>query len=152
MAKEVVNLDHNYSALNTKVDIVATGVTKVVEFHNSLLIKIDTKLEFDYKRFSKFEELVGSLKELISKLGSSSQSSISQESFSKMFLSLESSLKTDLAPLLKLVDLMPTNALPVHTWVQWGEKGVGSGVSKGVETGSSKDPSQRKVVGRVMST
>lgn len=49
--KEVVNLDHSYSALNTKLDIVVADVMKIVEFHNSLLTKTDTKLEFDSKAF-----------------------------------------------------------------------------------------------------
>lgn len=36
MAKEVVKLDHNYSNLNTEVNIVVATVTKVVELHSSL--------------------------------------------------------------------------------------------------------------------
>ncbi|CAI9287889.1 unnamed protein product [Lactuca saligna] len=74
MTKEVVKLDNNYSHLNNEVDIVATIVTKVFEFHNSLPTKIDTKSEFDSKRFAKLEKLLGSLKELLLKLGSSPQS------------------------------------------------------------------------------
>ena len=59
-----------------------------------------------------------------------------------MFSSLESNLKVELAPLLKLVNLMPTDALPVKPVVQGGDNGVGS----------SKDPTQGKVVGQVIKT
>ncbi|CAI9290567.1 unnamed protein product [Lactuca saligna] len=99
MPKEVVNRDHSYSTLNTIVDIVVAVVTKVVEFHDSPHTKIVAKSEFDSKSFAKLEELVGSLKELFLKLGSSLQSSISQESLSKIFSSLDSSLKANLDPL-----------------------------------------------------
>lgn len=55
---------------------------------------------------------------------------------------MESNLKVKLAPLLKLVHLIPTDVPPVKTGVQRGEKDVGS----------SKDSDQGKVVGKVMST
>ena len=55
---------------------------------------------------------------------------------------LGTNLNAKLAPLLKLVLLLPTNAPPAKYVVQRGEKGVGS----------SKDPDQGKVVGKVMST
>lgn len=119
LGKEVMNLDQSYSALNTKVDIAATDM-KVAEFHNSLLTKIDTMSELDSKSFAKLEELVGSLQELLSKLGSSTQSSFSQDSLSKMFSTLESSLKADLAPLFKFVDVMPSEAPHIKTGVQGG--------------------------------
>ena len=51
-------------------------------------------------------------------------------------------MKAKLAPLLKLVHLIPTDAPPVKTGVQGGEKDVGS----------SKEADQDKVVGKVMST
>lgn len=81
--------------------------------------------------FTKMEDFMESLKESISKFKSSPKSSLSQESLSHMFSALESNFKAELAPL-KLVNLMPTDAPPVKTWVQGGEKGVGSSFSKGV--------------------
>lgn len=82
MAKEVVKLDHNYSNLNTKVNIVVDTVTKDVELHSSLLTKIEAKSTFVSQIFAKLEELLGSLNELLTKLGSSLLSSISQDFFS----------------------------------------------------------------------
>ncbi|CAI9288637.1 unnamed protein product [Lactuca saligna] len=119
---QVVKLDHNYSVLNTKVDIVPAAVTKVVEFHSFLRTKIDKKSEYDSQSFAKLEELLGSLKELLSKLGSSLQSSISPDSFSHMFSSLESTLKAALDPLLKMINLLPTGAPLVRTGVQGGKR------------------------------
>ncbi|CAI9300260.1 unnamed protein product [Lactuca saligna] len=141
MAKKVVKLDNDYSTLNMMAVTIVAPITKLFELHNSLLSNIDTNLEYDSKSFAKLDELLGSFNKLLSKLGSSSQSSSSQESFSKIFCSLESTLKADLAPLLKLVNLMPSNASPVRIGVQGGEKGFYSGSSKGFDTGSSKDPS-----------
>lgn len=67
-----------------------------------------------------------SLKESISKLDSSPKSFISHDSLIQMFSSLESNLTADLAPILKLVNLMPTDAPTFKTGVQGGEKWVGS--------------------------
>ena len=57
--------------------------------------------------FYKLEEFQGSLKESLSKLDLSQQSTVSQDSISKMNDSLESNLKVELGPLLQLVNLMP---------------------------------------------
>lgn len=59
-----------------------------------------------------------------------------------MFSSLESTLKAELVPLLKLIHLMPSDAPPAKTGVQGREKGVVS----------SKDLDEGKVVRKVMST
>ena len=59
-----------------------------------------------------------------------------------MFSSLETNLKTEIDPLLKLVNLLPTDDPPIKPVVQGGDKGVGS----------SKDPDQGKVVRKVIST
>ena len=114
--------------------------------------KVDQKSESDSKYFVKLEELLGNVKELILKLDVSPSSSVSQETLSKMFSSLESNLKAELDPLLMLANLMPLDAPLIKTGVQGREKGGGSSVSKGVDTGSSKDHSQGKVVGKVMTT
>ena len=142
MAKEIANIDQNYSNLHIKVDIVVDVVRKIVEFYNSLINKVDLKYDSDSKHFVKVEELLGNIKELISKLNVSPSSSVSQESLSKMFSSLESNLRDDLDPFLKFVNLMPTDAWLVSTGVQGGEKGVGAW----------KDSDQGKVVGKVIST
>ncbi|CAI9266760.1 unnamed protein product [Lactuca saligna] len=115
MGKEVSKLDHNYSSLNTKVDIIVAVVTKVVESYTSLLPKVDKKSESDTQSFAKLEELLGNLTELVSKLGCFSRSLITLESLSQNILSLESTLTTELALLMKLVHLMPTDAPPDHT-------------------------------------
>ncbi|CAI9288188.1 unnamed protein product [Lactuca saligna] len=72
----------------------------------------------------KLEELVGSLKESLSKLDLSQQSVVSQDSISNMISSIESNLKDELSPLLKLVMLMPTSTQPVNQLVQGGDKGL----------------------------
>lgn len=69
-----------------------------------------------------------------------------------MFSSLESTLKADLAALLKLVNLMSTNPPPIRIGVQGGEKGFCSGISKGFDTCSSKDPSNGKNFRKVIIT
>lgn len=57
---------------------------------------------------------------------------------------MESILKADLAPILKLVNLMPSDTPPVKTGVQRGEKVGGSGLSIASDG--------EKVVGKVFST
>ncbi|CAI9285610.1 unnamed protein product [Lactuca saligna] len=65
-----------------------------------------------------------------------------EESFSQMFCLFKSNLQTDIAPLLKLVNLMSTDSPTCSKSGARGDKGVGS----------SKDPDQGKVVGKVIST
>ncbi|CAI9281406.1 unnamed protein product [Lactuca saligna] len=89
MTKEVFKLDKNYSNLHTKVDIIDDAVKKVVEFYNSLITKVDTNLESDSKFVANLEELLGSLKESLSKLDVSPSYSISQSLFQSCFLHLK---------------------------------------------------------------
>ncbi|CAI9259277.1 unnamed protein product [Lactuca saligna] len=110
MTKEVVKLDQNYSNIHTKIDIIADVVTKVFDFYNSLVTKVELKSAYHSKVFAKLEELLGSLKESLSRIIVSPSSSISQESLSTLFSSLENNLKVEIAPLLRMVNLMPTNA------------------------------------------
>ncbi|CAI9272298.1 unnamed protein product [Lactuca saligna] len=152
MTKEVDKVDQNYFNLYTKIDIVVDVVMKIVEFCNSLLTKFNLKSESDSKHFVKLEELLRNVKELISKLVVSASSLVSQESFSQMFSLLESNLRVDLAPLLKLVNFMPSDAPLIKIGVQEREKCGGSSVSKGVDTGSSNDHSQGSAIRKVMST
>ncbi|CAI9259591.1 unnamed protein product [Lactuca saligna] len=69
MVKEVVNLDHNYSTLNMKVDIVPVAFTKVVKLRNSLSTKFEAKSTSNSLSFAKLEKLLGDLKDLLLKLG-----------------------------------------------------------------------------------
>lgn len=69
MAKEVAQIDRNYSSLSMKVDIIANVVTKVVELYNSLVPKLGSKSKFDGQCIAKIEELLGNFKELVSNLG-----------------------------------------------------------------------------------
>lgn len=117
MTQEVARVDQNYSTLRTKVDIVANVVIKFFEFYNSLVTKVDLKSEFDSTHFDKLEELIGSMKEFISKIYVSPSSSVSNESSSKMFSLFKSNLRADLTPLIKFVNFMPTDAPPVKTGV-----------------------------------
>lgn len=75
--------------------------------------------------FDKLEDFLGSLKESLSKLDLSTQTVVSPDSISKMISSLESNLKAELAPLLKLVTLMPRISPSVKQVVQGGDKGLG---------------------------
>ncbi|CAI9298587.1 unnamed protein product [Lactuca saligna] len=141
MTKEIAKIDQNYSNIHTKVNIFVDAFKNIVELYTSLIIKVDFKSESNYKHFVKLEELLGNVKGLVSKLNVSPSYSVSQELLSKMYSSLESNLRFDLAPLMKFVNLMPTDATPVLIGVQGGEKGVGA----------SKDSDQGKVVGKVIS-
>lgn len=68
MSKEIVKLDHNYSDIYTKVDVISDAITKVLEHFNSFCTQVDTKNEYDSKVFTKLKELLGSLMESLSKL------------------------------------------------------------------------------------
>ncbi|CAI9260100.1 unnamed protein product [Lactuca saligna] len=109
----------HYVAKERKLDVVIEAIWKLVENFTSFSNK-------DLQVLTKTDKFLARLKESISKLDSSPKSSISQESLSKIFSSLESNMKSELAHLLKIVNLMPTNAPHVKTRVQGGEKGVGS--------------------------
>lgn len=151
IAKEVAHLEHNYSSINTKVDSIVGVVTKVVELYSSLLPKVEKKSESNTQSFEKIEELLGNLKELISKLSSLPQSSVSPDSLSTLFSSSDASIKFEMTPFLKLINLMPTDAPPVHTGVQEGARNVGMGLSVGMGSSKSKDGDDAKVVGKVIS-
>lgn len=124
MVKEVKTLDHNDFSLHNKVDIIVDVVTKIVETYNSLSPKVDKKAKIDSQSFEMFAKVMADLKELISKFSSSSSSMLTQDFLSQKFRLLESSIKNELAPLAKFVNLMPTNAPPIHTRVQGGERNM----------------------------
>lgn len=132
MMQEVTKVDHNYYILHTKVYIVVDVVTKIVEYHTTI----------NSKEFVHLQGVLADVKAMISKLPIPPTSTISQESISKMFSSLESRLKADLDPLLQLVNLIPRAAPPISIGVQGGDKGVGA----------SKNLDHGEVVGKMSST
>ncbi|CAI9280664.1 unnamed protein product [Lactuca saligna] len=122
----------------------------------SLIPKIDKKAKLDDQNFGKLEDLVNNIKKLVSKTGSSFTSLLTQELLTKKLRLLESPIHNELAPVAKLVNLMPTDATSVHTGVQGGE-GIGVGMDMGSKismggSGSSKGNDDAKVVGNVIST
>lgn len=80
MMKEIAKADQNYYNLHTKVDIITDAVTKLVEYHTSL----------NSKEFVHLQSVLAEVKEMISKLAIPPTSTISQESISLLFSSLES--------------------------------------------------------------
>ncbi|CAI9301956.1 unnamed protein product [Lactuca saligna] len=96
-----------------KVYVVVETIKKLAEYNNSFTTKVDVKNEFDSKVLLKLDEVLGNLKESMSKLDLSQQSTISMESISKMISSLEKSLKINLALILQLMSFLPTNCPPV---------------------------------------
>ncbi|CAI9278669.1 unnamed protein product [Lactuca saligna] len=75
---EVEKMEHNYTLLHNKVDVVATAITKLVEFNTDYSTKLEEKLEKDSQVFEKIEEFLSSIKETILKVDLSNQSSVSQ--------------------------------------------------------------------------
>lgn len=71
MAKEVASISHDFSTLHTKVGIIATAVTNFVKWYQYLIPKIDKIVEIDSQSFSKIEDSLINLKDLVSKIGSS---------------------------------------------------------------------------------
>lgn len=100
----------------------------------------------DVKSFSNITQLLGELKEMVSKSGSSSL--ITPEFLTQKFCLFETTLQKELAPLSQLISLLPTNAPPVVTWVQGGERRP---VSKG-EGASGRTKEEVKVVGKVFAS
>ncbi|CAI9281696.1 unnamed protein product [Lactuca saligna] len=145
LAKEVEKMEKNYVRLHSKVDVVVDAITKLVEFNTDYLTKLEAKSEKDSKVFAKLEEFLSSIKESISKVDVSTQSTVSQETTSLLISKIETNIKTDLAPILELVLLFPMNAPRVVQVLEGGDKGCGG-------IGSLKDSEKGAVVGRVMST
>ncbi|CAI9282806.1 unnamed protein product [Lactuca saligna] len=114
MAKEVAAISHDFSTLYTKVDIIAFAVVNFFKWYKSLIPKVDKIAEIDLQNFSKVEDFLHNLKDLVSKIGLSS-SLLTPESLAQRFDALESTLKAELAQLANLMNLIPTNASPVQT-------------------------------------
>lgn len=58
MAKKIVALNHNYSSLHTKIDIIVFAVTKFVEWYNSLLPKVDKMATDEIISFGNIEKVL----------------------------------------------------------------------------------------------
>ncbi|CAI9283126.1 unnamed protein product [Lactuca saligna] len=71
MMKDIAALDHNYSTLHNKVDIIAGVVAKEVELYTSLGLKLDSKSEVDASSFGSVETLLEELKDIVSKVNNS---------------------------------------------------------------------------------
>lgn len=70
--------------------------------------------------FEKIEEFLYGIKETLSKVDISYQSTISQESLSQMVSNIDSNTKNELDPILNLILLLPTNAIRVAQVSQGG--------------------------------
>lgn len=142
MAKEIKILTRNYSTLHTKVDTIDDAVTEAMEQYTSLVPKFKKKFDVNAINFGNIAKLLGELKDLMSKSGSSSSSLFTPECLTQKFSFLELTIHNELAPLVKLLPLMPTGAPPVVTRVKGGEeRNVSIGKSEG---GSGKQVKMRR--------
>lgn len=73
--------------------------------------------------FVKLEEFLSSIKQSILKVDRSTQSSVSQESISQLISTIETNIKVDLAPILDLILILPTNVPHILQVSQAGDKG-----------------------------
>lgn len=150
MVKEITVLTHNYSTLHMKVDIIADVVTQSIEWYNSFVPKFEKKVTVDATSFGDIVKLLGTLKDLMSKSRSSTSSVFTPGFLTQNFSLLESIIHKELAPLVKLLPLMPTGAPPIVTGMQGGERRH-VGIVKG-EGGSLKIGEDAKVVEKVLTT
>ncbi|CAI9302880.1 unnamed protein product [Lactuca saligna] len=68
MATEVEKMEKKYTLLHRKVDVIATAITKLVEFNIDYSTKLEEKSEKDSRVFVKLEEFLSSIKESILKV------------------------------------------------------------------------------------
>lgn len=132
--------------MNKKIDAVASATTRLIEDLTAFNMDYSGDLKVKTKKddHEKTEKLLYVYKETLSKVNLSSQSSICQDYIPTMALTIESSFKAELAPILNLFIHLPTNA-PCYVHVlQGGERGVGSSKGYNEDTGV--------VVGKVFST
>ncbi|CAI9283169.1 unnamed protein product [Lactuca saligna] len=113
----------------------AGATTRLVELNKDYSKDLKDKYEKDDKVFEKVEEFLSGIKDTLSKVDLSNQSSISQESISKMVSNIESSIKAELDPILNLVIPLPTNAQCTAQVSQGGEREVGSSNAFGEDKG-----------------
>ncbi|CAI9300395.1 unnamed protein product [Lactuca saligna] len=147
MLEEEEKMKENYKLLHGKVDVIAGAITYLVEFNNEYTKQLQVKSENDEMVFEKMEEFLYGIKETLSKVYISNQSTISQESISKMVMNIELNIKAMMDPILSLVLRLPTNAPRGVQVLQRGD-------SKVRGAGSSKVPGDDTsfMVGKVIST
>lgn len=131
MSKEVKQLEENYNLLHSKVHVIVGAVTCLVKFNNEYTKQLQANSEKDEKAFEKVEDFLSGIKDSLSRVELSNQSTSSQKSISKMVSNTESNIKAELAPILSLVLCLPKNSPRVVQVSQGGERGVGgAGSSK----------------------
>ncbi|CAH1450596.1 unnamed protein product [Lactuca virosa] len=77
MSDEVKRIDKNYKELQGKFDVLAGALTRLVDFTTKYTKQLEAKSEKNAKRFEKIEKFLSSIKETLSKVDLSNQSSIS---------------------------------------------------------------------------
>ncbi|CAI9297224.1 unnamed protein product [Lactuca saligna] len=107
LSKEVQKVEQKYTLLHSKVDVIATDITNLVEFKTEYTDKLEVKLEKDSQVFENMEQFLSGFKESNSKVEPSNQSTICQAPISQIILNIESNIKSDLAPILNLVLHLP---------------------------------------------
>ncbi|CAI9299544.1 unnamed protein product [Lactuca saligna] len=154
MGKEIDVLQQDYSSLHQKVDIITDIVTMFSKLYEALGPRVEHMAVDDVQSFLSINQLLVLLKDLVLKTSMVSSLLITPMLLSQKFSLLESTLKKELAPLLKLLNIMPTDGRPVCTAVQGVEKiDVGRGSVFGTGGSSSKkNDEDTKVVGKFSST
>ncbi|CAI9285075.1 unnamed protein product [Lactuca saligna] len=119
----VLDVKKDYASLNQKMDIIIDGVTKFVKLNEALSPQISQLSADESKNFMEITMLLNELNVIISKAGSSPGSTlIILEFLSQKFLLFESVLHKQLAPLSRILNLLPSNAPLAVTGVQRGRK------------------------------
>lgn len=138
MSKGFNKLDDNYNLLHKKINAIANATTRLIDditaFNMDYLKDLKVKSEKDDKVFEKVEDFLSNFKETMSKVNLSSQSSISQDSIYSMVLSIETSIKEELALILNMVLRLPINAPHFMHVSQGGERCVLSSKRSGEDT------------------
>ncbi|CAI9286580.1 unnamed protein product [Lactuca saligna] len=122
MAKEIEVVQRD---LNQQVDIIHEVVTKFVNLYEALTPQLSELSTTESVSFAEINNQFKKLKSLISKYSSSPL--ITPEFLSNKFTQYEDIIHKQLAPLSRISSLLPTDAPPVVTRVQGGERKVGFG-------------------------
>ncbi|CAH1422834.1 unnamed protein product [Lactuca virosa] len=92
ISKKVKKLEDNYNLLHEKVHVVAGAITHLVKRNKVHSKDHKDKSEIDDNVFEKVEEFLSSIKDTLTKVDLSNQSSISEECISKMVSNIKSSI------------------------------------------------------------
>ncbi|CAH1440244.1 unnamed protein product [Lactuca virosa] len=77
MAKEVDKIEKIYFVLHGKVDVATDPIVKLLDYNTTYSTNLDVKSDQDSKVFAKLEEFFSSIKESVSKIDISTQSTVS---------------------------------------------------------------------------